>query len=79
MGYPLLMSGEEGDIAKSVRELALKMEEGTSIPVVLWDERLSSRQAERAVRATGSLRKKEDVDRIAACFILQSYLDSIAD
>ena len=79
MGYPLLMSGDEGDIAKSARLLAEQIERETSIPVILWDERLSSRQAEKVVRETGSKRKKEDVDRIAACFILQSYLDSIAD
>jgi putative Holliday junction resolvase len=78
MGYPLLMSGDEGEIARLARELARRIEMETSIPVILWDERLSSRQAERIARATGSERRKEDVDRIAACLILQSYLDSIA-
>jgi putative Holliday junction resolvase len=51
-----------------------------AVPVVAWDERLSSVQAERALREMGvSTRatKRGEVDRLAAVFILQSYLDSI--
>lgn len=78
LGYPLLMSGDEGSMAKMVRQLAEKIKNRMSIPVILWDERLSSKQAERVLRGTRR-RMKEDIDRISACLVLQSYLDSITD
>ena len=77
LGYPLLMSGDEGNMAKFVHQFAEELENRLSIPVILWDERLSSKQAERSLRGNKTRRKKEDIDRISACFILQSYLDSI--
>ena len=78
LGYPLLMSGDEGAMAGKVREFAEELKKRVSVPVVLWDERLSSKQAERLLGGTGR-GKKEDVDRVSACLILQSYLDSVAD
>jgi len=78
LGYPLLMSGEEGPMAGRVREFAEELKKRVFIPVVLWDERLSSKEAEKLLGGT-SRGKKEDVDRVSACLILQSYLDSVAD
>jgi len=77
LGYPLLMSGEEGDMARAVRQFAEKLGHRASVPVILWDERLSSKQAEKVIRQSGSSPKKGKVDEISACLILQSYLDSI--
>jgi putative Holliday junction resolvase len=78
VGHPLLMSGAEGDLAEATREFASELERQLSVPVVLWDERLSSREAERILKDRKQHRKKEDIDRISACLILQSYLDKIA-
>lgn len=78
LGYPLLMSGGKGDRATLTQQFAKELENRVSIPVILWDERLSSKQAERRLKGS-KRRKKEDIDRVSACFILQSYLDSIRD
>ena len=80
MGLPRHMDGSEGEMAKTVRELMAELAARLSIPITAWDERLSSVQAERALREMGiSARntKRGDVDRLAAVFILQSYLDSL--
>jgi putative Holliday junction resolvase len=73
LGLPLNMDGSEGDAARASRQLAAKLRERFGLPVVLWDERLSSVAARRAF-PPGS---RKDWDRIAAVFILQSYLDSL--
>ena len=80
MGLPRHMDGSEGEMAKLVRALMTELAARVSIPIMAWDERLSSVQAERALREMGfSARKTKrgDVDRMAAVFILQSYLDSL--
>lgn len=80
MGLPRHMDGHEGEMAKMVRDLMDELAARVPIPLVAWDERLSSVQAERALREMGrSARhtKRGEVDRLAAVFILQSYLDSL--
>jgi len=80
MGLPRHMDGSEGDMAKTVRELMGQLTTRVSIPIETWDERLSSVQAQRALREMGvSSRKTKrgEVDQLAAVFILQSYLDSM--
>jgi putative Holliday junction resolvase len=80
IGLPRHMDGSEGEMAKAVRRLIGQLSRPLTIPVMAWDERLSSVQAERALRELGvSYRDKNrgKVDRMAATFILQSYLDSI--
>jgi putative Holliday junction resolvase len=80
MGLPRHLDGREGDMAKMTRELMSQLADHVSIPIVAWDERLSSVQAERALREMGipaRARTRGDVDRMAAVFILQSYLDSL--
>lgn len=80
IGLPRHMDGSEGEMAKTVRELMAELAARLTIPIVAWDERLSSVQAQRALREMGvSARntKRGDVDRLAAVFILQSYLDSL--
>ncbi len=77
IGHPLGLRGEAGPKAKEAQEFGNRLSEVTGVPHVLFDERLSSVAAERALREMGvkPSRKKEAVDLIAAVLILQSYLD----
>lgn len=81
VGLPLDLSGEEGDWAREVREFGAEFERRFLLPVHWIDERLSSVQAERAVRSMGLTRsareEKERVDAAAAAIILQGYLDRV--
>jgi putative holliday junction resolvase len=77
-GYPLRMSGEEGSQAEKVRAFADLLRDTFKIPVHLWDERLSSVEANRVLRqADISIEKRgKAVDQLAAVLILQSFMDS---
>ena len=76
IGLPLLMNGTRGDMAKTVERFAGALGTALQMPVVLVDERLSSKHAESALREVGETRKKrsEKTDETAAAFLLQSYL-----
>ncbi len=77
LGYPKNMDGSEGDRCMKTREFQALVEKRTGLPVILWDERLTTVAADRAMDEAG-LRwdeKKEHVDRIAAELILRGYLD----
>ncbi len=78
VGWPLAMRGGEGTSARKARALAQRIADGTDRPVELWDERLSTVQAERAVRAgqMGRRKVRAHIDEAAACAILQSWLDA---
>jgi len=77
LGMPLLMSGKTGHLADEVKHFISYLEKATPIPVVTWDERLTSVQAERSLRESDMSRKKRAkvVDTVAAVIILQNYLD----
>ncbi len=77
VGLPKNMNNTEGDSAAHCREFAANVERRTGLPVVLWDERLSSISANRVLMETGVRRenRKEVIDKIAASIILQNYLD----
>ena len=77
IGLPVHMSGEERSGAKRVRALAGVMSSELNIPVDLWDERLSTVEAERLLVGAGVSRKKrkKKIDNVAAALILQGYLD----
>jgi len=79
MGNPLNMRGGEGRQSQWVRDFAGALEERTGLPVKLWDERLTSVEAGRVLRASGiSIEKRAAaVDRLSAVILLQSYLDSL--
>ncbi|MFB3825800.1 MAG: Holliday junction resolvase RuvX [Bryobacteraceae bacterium] len=79
LGNPLNMSGREGRQSGWVREFAEALEERTGLPVKLWDERLTSVEAGRVLRASGiGIEKRAAaVDRLSAVILLQSYLDSL--
>lgn len=78
LGLPKHMNGDigyRGEISIYFKEL---IEEKLSVPVILWDERMTSIQANKVlIKADVSRKKrKQVVDKIAAVFILQSYLDA---
>ncbi len=77
MGHPLHMSGDESRQSEYTREFADRLAAYTGIEVRLWDERLTSREAERVLRESGiSIEKRaRAVDRLAAVILLESYLD----
>jgi putative holliday junction resolvase len=77
IGMPLMMSGKKGMLADEVIHFVSLLKELVSIPIVTWDERLSSVQADRSLREGNFSRKKRSkmVDGVAATIILQSYLD----
>lgn len=76
LGLPLMMNGTESERSAEVREFATLLQEATNLPVHLFDERLSTVQATRALIETGYTRKKraQVVDRVTAALILQTYL-----
>ena len=77
VGLPLELDGSAGPMAQMAEKYAQKLEELTGVEVIRWDERLTSVAAERAIAAMGGKRKKKaKVDTIAACILLQSYLDA---
>lgn len=80
IGLPRNMNGTEGEMSEKVRTFMSALAEQEQIPVVAWDERLSSRQAERTLSDLGkSVRQQRGmVDQLAAVFILQNYLDRLA-
>ena len=79
MGNPMNMRGDEGRQSGWVREFAGELEAATGLRVQLWDERLTSVEAERVLRSSGiSIEKRAAaVDRLSAVILLQSYLDSL--
>lgn len=76
IGLPLLMNGAKGEMAICVEKFAQTLQETLQLPVVLVDERLSSKHAEASLRETGASRKKnsEKTDQVAAALLLESYL-----
>ena len=79
VGYPLLLSGKEGELALLAKAFGAQLEQTLSLPVVLWDERLSSAQVERMLKEAELSRKKRAAlsDSLAAVAILQNYLESL--
>lgn len=78
MGHPLHMSGDEGRQAQYAREFGDRLQKAAGVPVQLWDERLTTVEAQRVLRQSGvSIEKRaQAVDRLAAVILLESYLDS---
>jgi putative holliday junction resolvase len=78
VGLPLDMSGAHGEAAEQVRRFVDRLRNYVRVPVTLWDERLSSTAAERALTEQNvrGKRRRELVDQIAAALILQGVLDS---
>jgi putative Holliday junction resolvase len=80
VGMPLLMSGKKGLLADEVHYFVEQLRQVTALPVLFWDERLTSVQADRSLREGQLTRKKraQKSDIVAATIILQNYLDFLA-
>ncbi len=78
LGYPKNLNGTEGDRCEKTNAFKEELEQKFSIPVILWDERLTTVSADNIMMESGIRRenRKEYVDEIAAMLILQGYLDS---
>ena len=77
LGFPKNMNDTLGERAQFSLEFKEKLERRTGIPVVMWDERLTTVAADKAMMEAGIRRenRKDYVAKIAACLILQGYLD----
>ena len=78
VGYPLRMSGMEGRQSEKMVVLAEELRKKFKLPVHLWDERLSSAEANRVLRDSemSIKRRGEVVDRLAAVLILQNWMEA---
>lgn len=78
IGLPLHMNGKDSEMSLKVRHFAKLLEETTGKKVILWDERLTSKQVEKSLIERDVKRKNRTqfVDSMAAALILQNYLDS---
>ena len=78
LGLPRNMNATEGPRVQLTKEFQEKLERRTGLPVVLWDERLTTVAADKAMMEAGIRRenRREHVDKVAAALILQGYLDN---
>jgi putative Holliday junction resolvase len=77
VGNPLHLSGDESPQAKKTRAFAHELGELTGLPIHLWDERLTTREAHQILYEAGHARQQHQqvVDQVAATLILQSFLE----
>jgi len=80
IGLPLNMDGSTGPSAQSARAFATNLARALTLPVALWDERLSTAAVERAMLGADLSRAKRSraIDKVAAAYILQGALDRMA-
>ena len=80
LGMPRNMNGTYGPAAEKTKAFAEKLKAGTGAEIKFWDERMTSRAAQRALHESGRNVKdsRAVIDQVAAQMILQSYLDSMA-
>jgi putative holliday junction resolvase len=78
IGEPRQLDGSIGEPAKRARWFADRLRERTGLPVLLWDERFSTTEAERVMLAQDASRadRRSNIDRVAASVLLQSVLES---
>ena len=79
IGLPLNMNGTEGPSAQSARAFARNFATRSDLPVLLWDERLSTAAVTRALLSADASRKRRAVlvDKLAAAYLLQGALDAL--
>ena len=79
IGYPLRLDGSEGIQCEKVNRFSRLLEKTFLLPVMKWPETLSTKEAEEILMSSGVgwRKRKEKVDQLAACLILQSYLDNL--
>ncbi|HRK70401.1 MAG TPA: Holliday junction resolvase RuvX [Micropepsaceae bacterium] len=80
IGLPRNMDGSEGPAAQAARAYARNLERELGVPVTMWDERLSTTAVERTLLDADMSRRRrgEVIDKMAASFILQGFLDRLA-
>ena len=80
LGFPKNMNNTEGERCEKTLEFKEMLEKRTGLPVVMWDERLTTMAADRTLEETGVHKedRKQYLDQVAAVFILQGYLDAAA-
>jgi putative Holliday junction resolvase len=80
IGYPVRLDGSEGIQCEKVNRFASMLEKNYFLPVVKWPETLSTKEAEEILINSGVRwkKRKDKVDKLAACLILQGYLNFIA-
>ena len=79
MGLPIRLDGSESSTTRWVRHYSAELAENLLIPLIFWDESFSTQQAHELLQERGMTRwqrRKEQVDAVAAAFILQGYLDA---
>lgn len=81
VGFPKLLNNDIGERAKKAMEFGEMLKRRTGLEVVMWDERLTTIEAERTLIENKVRRenRKKFIDKIAAVFILQGYLDAVSD
>lgn len=79
IGLPINMNGTQGPQAAKVREFVALLQKQFELPIILWDERLSTTAVTRAMLEADMSRRKraQVVDKLAASYILQGFLDSL--
>lgn len=79
LGFPKNMNNTIGERAEKSLAFKEMLERRTGLPVVMWDERLTTVEANRTLMESGVRRekRKEYIDKVAAVYILQGYLDSL--
>jgi putative Holliday junction resolvase len=79
IGLPLLPSGAKGEMALAVERFAEELQKALNLPIVFFDERLSSKHADKQLKELSLNRKErtEKLDRTSAAFLLQSYLEKL--
>jgi putative holliday junction resolvase len=79
IGLPLNMDGTEGPRCQSTRAFVRNLQKLTTLPIIYWDERLSTAAVNRVMLEADVSRAKraENVDKLAAAYILQSFLDAV--
>jgi putative Holliday junction resolvase len=80
IGMPVQLDGRMGPAAQSVRQFLEAVQAGVGVPVVTWDERLTTKAAEQMLIEADVSRKKRKgvVDRVAAALLLKSYLEHLS-
>jgi putative Holliday junction resolvase len=78
IGYPIKLDGTEGIQCEKISKFARLLEFTFSLPVIKWDETLTTKEAEEILILSNMRRerRKSEIDKLAACLILQGYLDS---
>jgi len=80
IGYPKNMDGTKSQKSKVVDDIAILLEDKLSLPVIKWDERLTTVSAYKTMKELGISQKKKNIyaDKLAATYILEGYLKSLS-